>query len=83
MVKMILREIVISRNKRFQCINDNKPFFHQTLKKKQEACENLIEMSRNDGYTTRSLSDYLHHQIIKNTLVRFIKTNKHEYSSIN
>ena len=82
MVKMILREIVISRNKRFQCINNNKPSFHQPLKK-QEACENLIEMSRNDGSTTRSLLDYLHHQIIKNTLVRFIKTNKHEYSSIN
>ena len=46
---------------------DNKPFFDkpvktkQTNKKKQEAYEKLIEMSRDNDYLTESLLNYLHH----------------------
>ena len=38
---------------------DNKPFFDQPVKDKQEAYEKHIEMSRNNEYTTRDLLDYL------------------------
>ena len=43
-------------------IIDNKPFFNNSIKKKQEAYEKLIEMSKNDEYTTGNLLDYLYHQ---------------------
>ena len=36
-------------------------FFDQTVKR-QQAYEILIEMSRNDDYTTGNLLDYLYHQ---------------------
>ena len=39
-------------------LNENKPIFDHSLKNKQEAYEKLIEMSRNDAYTTGNLSDY-------------------------
>ena len=39
---------------------DNKPFFNQPVKSKQEAYEKLIKMSRNDDYTTGNVLDYLH-----------------------
>ena len=32
------------------------------MKSKQEACEKLIEMSRNNNYTTGNSLDYLYHQ---------------------
>ena len=41
---------------------DNKPFFDQPVKNEQEACEKLIEMLRNDDYTTESSLDYLYDQ---------------------
>ena len=41
---------------------DNKPFFDHTVKNKQEAYEQLIEMSRNNDYRTGNLLDYLYHQ---------------------
>ena len=41
---------------------DNKPFFDQPVKNKQEAYEYLVEMSRNDYYTTGNFSDYSYHQ---------------------
>ena len=41
---------------------NNKPFFDQPVKNKQEVYEKLIKMSRNDDYTTGNLMDYLHHQ---------------------
>ena len=41
---------------------NNKPFFDQPVKNKQETYEKLIEMSRNDDYTTGILSDYLYYQ---------------------
>ena len=40
---------------------DNKPLFGQPVKNKQEAYEKLIEMSRNDYYTTGNLFDFTYH----------------------
>ena len=54
---MLLVEI-----KTFNTLIDNKPFFDQQVKNKQEAYEKLMEMSRNDEYTTGNLLDYLYHQ---------------------
>ena len=48
--------------KDFNALIDNKPFFDQPVKDKQEEYEKLIEMSRNDDYTTENLLDYLYHQ---------------------
>ena len=38
--------------KDFNALINNKPFFDQPVEAKQEAYEKLIEMSRNDYYTT-------------------------------
>ena len=46
----------------FDAFIDNKTFFGQPVKNKQEAYEKPIEMSRNDDYTTGNLLDYLRHQ---------------------
>ena len=65
---MILREILLINLiplveiKDFNALIDNKPFFDQPVKKKQEWYEKLIEMSRNDDYTTGNLLDYFYHQ---------------------
>ena len=48
--------------KDFNALIDNKPFFGQPIKNKPEVYEKLIEMSRNDNYTTGNLLDYLYHQ---------------------
>ena len=48
--------------KDFSALIDNKPFFDQPVKNNQEAYEKLIEMARNDDYTTENFLDYLHHQ---------------------
>ena len=48
--------------KDFNALIDNKPFFDQPVKNKQEAYEKLIKVSRNDDYTTGNLLDYLYHQ---------------------
>ena len=48
--------------KDFYALINNKPFFDQPVKKKQESYRKLIEMSRNDAYATGSLLDYLYHQ---------------------
>ena len=48
--------------KDFNALIDNKPFFHQAVKNKQEAYEKLIEMSRYDDYTTGNLLDFSYHQ---------------------
>ena len=47
---MLLVEI-----KNFNALIDNKPFFDQSVKSKQET-------SRNDDYTIRNVLDYLYHQ---------------------
>ena len=57
-------------------LTDNKPFFDQSVKNKQEAYEKHFEMSRNDDYTTGNLLDYFYHQ-------NYIKANKCKYSSTN
>ena len=44
---MLLVEI-----KDFNVLIKNIPFFDQPVKNKQESCGKLIEMSRNDDYTT-------------------------------
>ena len=41
---------------------DNIPFFDQPVKSKQKAYEKLIEMSRNNYYTTGNVLDHLYHQ---------------------
>ena len=49
--------------KDFNALADNKPFFAQPVKNKQEAHEKRIEMSRNDDYTTGNLLYFLfYHQ---------------------
>ena len=53
---MLLNEI-----KYFNTLTNNKPFFDQTIENKQEAYERLVEMSRNDNYTTGNLLDYSYH----------------------
>ena len=47
--------------KDFNALIDSKPFFYQPVKIKQEAYKKLIEVSRNDDYTTGILLDYLYH----------------------
>ena len=48
--------------KDFNALISNKPFFDQTIKKKQETYKKLVKMSRNDDYKIGNLLDYLHHQ---------------------
>ena len=48
--------------KDFNALIDNKPFFDQPVKHKQEAYEKLLEMSRNDDYTTGNLLEFSYHQ---------------------
>ena len=43
--------------KDFNTLVENKLFFHQPVKNKQEAFEKLTETSRNDDYTTGNLLD--------------------------
>ena len=44
--------------KNFNVLIDNKLFFDQPVKIKQKAYEKLIEMSRNNDYTTGNLLDF-------------------------
>ena len=69
MVAIILREIILMS---FKCYwSKSKILTHQLTmnhflnsckKSKQESYEKLVEMSRNNEYTTGSLFDYLYHQ---------------------
>ena len=53
----------LAKIKDFDELIDNKQFFQQPVKKKQEGDEKLIEMlRRNNGYATRNILDYLYHQ---------------------
>ena len=46
--------------KGFNASINNTPYFDRPVKNKQEAYEKLIELSKNDDYTTkRNLLDYL------------------------
>ena len=64
--------------KDFNPLIDNKPFFDQSVKNKQNAYEKLIEMSRNNDYTTGNLLDYLYHQ----KYYKLIDTDKARHSLI-
>ena len=48
--------------KDFNALIDKKSFFDQPVKNKQDAYEKLIEMSRNDDYTTGNLLDLSYRQ---------------------
>ena len=44
--------------KDFNVLIDGKPFFEIPVKNKEEAYEQIIEMSKNNDYTTGNLLDY-------------------------
>ena len=48
--------------KDFKVLINNKAFFDQPVKNKQEKHQKIVGMSRNDDYTTANLLDYLYHQ---------------------
>ena len=48
----------LSQLKDFDALIDNKRFFDQPLKTKQEAYEKLVEMSINNNYTAGNLLGY-------------------------
>ena len=48
--------------KDFNALIDNKPFFHQPVKNKQEAYEKLIERLKNYDYTTGNLLGFSYYQ---------------------
>ena len=54
--------MTLAEIKDFNALTNNNHLFDQPLKSKQEAYEKLIEMSRNNGYTTGNLLDYWYHQ---------------------
>ena len=47
--------------KYFDALIDNKPFFDQSVKNKQESYKNFAKMWRNNNYTTETLLDYQKH----------------------
>ena len=59
---------------------DNKPFFKQLAKNKEETYEKIMEMSRNNDYITRNLLDY-YYKLIGIDLSR--QTNTTIYQQIN
>ena len=65
--------------KYFNALFDNRSFFDQPVKSKQEVYEKLVEMSRNNVYTTGNLLDYLYcqkcYKLIGIDLSRQTKTN--------
>ena len=54
--------------KYFNALIDNKSFLDQPVKNKQEAYEKLVEMSRNNNYTTENLLDFCLIKIVINSL---------------
>ena len=63
--------------KYFNVLIDGKPFFEIPVKNKEEACEAIIEMSKNNDYTTGNLLDYEyfkdHYKLIAIDLSKQIK----------
>ena len=51
---------------------NNKEFFNQPIKNKQEAYEKLVEISRNDGYATENSLDFLYHQKYYKLICRYL-----------
>ena len=68
--------------KNVNALIDNKSFFDQPIKNKEEAHEKLIEKSQNDDYTTETLLDYFYYQkyykLIDIDLSRQINTSIHQ-----
>ena len=54
--------VLLVEIKDLNALISNKPFFDQPGKNKQETYEKPIEMSKNDGYTTGNLLNYLYYQ---------------------
>ena len=44
--------------------NMRKSFFDLSVKNEEEACEKIIEISNNNGYTTGNLLDYAYYKNI-------------------
>ena len=63
--------------KDFNVLIDGRPFFEIPVKNKEEAYEQIIEMSRNNDYTTDNLLDYeyfsKHHKLIAVNLSKQIE----------
>ena len=59
--EIILMSITLVEIKDFNALIENTPFFDRPVQNKQETCEKLVEMARNDNYTTENLLDYLYH----------------------
>ena len=57
--------VLLVEVKYFNVLIGNKPVFDQPVKKKREAYEKLVEISRNGDYTTRKLLDYLYQKYYK------------------
>ena len=74
--------ITLMEIKNFNALINNKPFFDQPVKNKQEY-KKLVKLSRQNDYKRRNLLDYLCHQKHKTYWYRFIKTNKYDHSSRN
>ena len=55
---------------------DNKPFFDQPIKHKQEVYEKLVDMSRNNDYTTGDLLDYYKYKFIIKSLAYIYQDKK-------
>ena len=68
--------------KNVNALIDNKSFFDQPIKNKEEAHEKLIEKSQNDDCTTENLLDYFYYQkyykLIDIDLSRQINTSIHQ-----
>ena len=75
--------MTLGQIKDFNSLINNKPFFDQPVKNKQEAYENLIETSRNDDYTTGNVLDYLYHQKYYKLIGIDLLTQTNGYSSTN
>ena len=67
--------------KDFNVLIQNKPFFDQHVRSKQEVYEKLVEMSINDDYTTGNLLDYLYHQKYYKLIGINLSRPYQEYSS--
>ena len=55
-------DIPLVKIKDFNALIDNRSFFDQPIKNKQEPFEKLFKMARNNDYTTGNLLDYSYHR---------------------
>ena len=60
----------------FNALINNKPFFDQPVKSKQEAYEKLIQMSKDYDYATGNSLDYLYHQKYYNLIATDLSRQK-------